>query len=324
MLIEEDARRHVLEAIREDQEMRQLEAQEKLKGRVVIRSPQYAILRRKLVDLCGRINAVANTQGKGRDDLKVEILLAAEDVSRKISNYRSKAVRKLSQEIKTSFHKLRCLFKKYSENIEAVDPQLKNNADLMAALLSYERAWSKGKNYLLDPKKRQTLLSMSELIEGLVEKHREVQEKIESVDAEIFITIPCLAILKAIDEKDSVLQYIYSYNNDEEHMKRFEEIKSEYKAIDSKGYELYNTLERIFLEKPMEEQLKKWADKEGTKKLVHDIKELAMMTQRTRPSEWNSLVETSMGIICEVRIVNKQCVIKCTSCTFICFECALY
>ena len=31
------------------------------------------------------INAVANTVGKGRDDFKLEILLKAEEVSRKVS-----------------------------------------------------------------------------------------------------------------------------------------------------------------------------------------------------------------------------------------------
>jgi len=42
------------------------------------------------------INAVANTLGKGRDDFKVDILLKAEELSRKISPDRSAAVRKLA------------------------------------------------------------------------------------------------------------------------------------------------------------------------------------------------------------------------------------
>jgi len=299
MLIEKDARRHILEAIKQEQEMRLLEAQEKLKGKVVIKNMQYEIIRKKFADICCQINTIANTQGKGRGDLKIDILLAAENTSRKITNYKSKAVRKLTQGIKDTFNALRCLFKKYSENLEAVDPQLKNNEDLVTALLAYEKAWEKGKEYLLDIEKHKALLSMSELIEGLVEKYKEVQEKIESVDADIFIIIPCLAILKAIDEDDSRLHSMYSSNNDKEHIAKFNTIKTEYKnlVMGAKGYELYNTIERRVLEKNVKEDLTERANKEEIKKLVHNIKELAIMTQRTRPSEWNSLVETSMGII---------------------------
>lgn len=43
--------------------------------------------------------------------------------------------------------------RKYEENIEMVDPQLKNNQDLVEMLQEYETLWEKGLNYLLDPKR---------------------------------------------------------------------------------------------------------------------------------------------------------------------------
>ncbi len=42
------------------------------------------------------INAVANVAGKGRDDFKIDILLKAEELSRKVSVSESTALRKLS------------------------------------------------------------------------------------------------------------------------------------------------------------------------------------------------------------------------------------
>lgn len=39
------------------------------------------------------MNGIANTEGKGRDDLDVEILIAAEGIMRRISPDQSKAVR---------------------------------------------------------------------------------------------------------------------------------------------------------------------------------------------------------------------------------------
>ena len=48
-----------------------------------------------------------------------------------------------------------------------VDPQLKNNADLVQVLVEYEKAWEKGGNYFIDTEKKRHLLHFSGTIEGL-------------------------------------------------------------------------------------------------------------------------------------------------------------
>ena len=117
------------------------------------------------------INSVANYEGKGRDDLGVEILLEAEGLIRRVTNEQSKAVRHLAEQIKNSFKKMRNLLRKYDENIEMVDPQLKNNADLVEVLVDYECTWEKGKNYFLNPKKCNYLVHFSHTIEATKEKY---------------------------------------------------------------------------------------------------------------------------------------------------------
>jgi len=47
---------------------------------------------------------------------------------------------------------IRYLLRKYEQNIEIVDPQLKNNPELVKALLTYENAWGKGKSFFLSGK----------------------------------------------------------------------------------------------------------------------------------------------------------------------------
>jgi len=74
------------------------------------------------VSICGKINSVANSEGKGRDDLSIDILVSAESAIRKVTNIQSSAVRKLADAIKKSFNNLRSLMKGYKDNIEAVDP----------------------------------------------------------------------------------------------------------------------------------------------------------------------------------------------------------
>ena len=93
---------------------------------------------------------MANSEGKGRDDLKIEILESAEGILSRISPDQSKAVRKLAEQIRASFVKFRQLMRKYEENIEVVDPQLKNNPELVKALVDYEKSWEKGKRYFLN------------------------------------------------------------------------------------------------------------------------------------------------------------------------------
>jgi len=41
---------------------------------------------------------------------------------------------------------LKVLLRKYDENIEIVDPQLKNNPELVECLWNWETAWEKGKS----------------------------------------------------------------------------------------------------------------------------------------------------------------------------------
>lgn len=61
--------------------------------------------------------------------------------------------------------------RKYSHNIEIVDPQLKNNSDLVETLQLFENSWEKGKEYFLNPKHCQQIIHFSSVIEGTMEKH---------------------------------------------------------------------------------------------------------------------------------------------------------
>lgn len=114
-----------------------------------------------MIQVLGKINSVANPEGMGRDDLGSEVLLAAEGIYRRISPAQSKAVRGLAERIKKSFQDFRNLLRKYEQNIEVVDPQLKNNQELVEILVEYENAWTQGLTYFLDSKKCHQLLHFS-------------------------------------------------------------------------------------------------------------------------------------------------------------------
>ena len=51
----------------------------------------------------------------------------------------------LADRVKTTFNAYRVLMQKYQKNIEIVDPQLKNNTELVEILTLFEDAWGLAK-----------------------------------------------------------------------------------------------------------------------------------------------------------------------------------
>ena len=124
--------------------------------------------------------------------------MAADDVCRKISTSQSKAIRMLADKILKSFSHLRRLFvERYAPNVEVVDPQLRNNPELVQSVLDFERDWCLGRNHLLPKQHREQLILFSQLIEITCEKYPSFKEQVECSDAEIFVTIPYLLVLKS-------------------------------------------------------------------------------------------------------------------------------
>lgn len=69
MLIESDARRFISEAIEIEKEITSAEVRERAKGKIMVDCPDYNKNWSKLIENINKINAVANPEGKGRDDL---------------------------------------------------------------------------------------------------------------------------------------------------------------------------------------------------------------------------------------------------------------
>jgi len=183
------------------------------------------------------MNKVANVEGKGRDDLTLNILLIAENVIRKVSVNCSKSIRNLAEGVKNSFVKFRKMLQKYCENIESVDPQLKNNPDLVENLYNLEVCWEKGKEFLLDTKNYNRLIFFSQLIEILCEKYNELIDLIDTRDPTIFVSIPGLLILKCIEIEDQGICKEYNPNmfiESKECYKLYNELLVDYNKLKDK------------------------------------------------------------------------------------------
>ncbi len=217
-------------------------------------------------------------------------------------------MRHLAENIKKSFMSLRKLLQKYEENIEIVDPQLKNNPELVESIYVYEKTWERGKEFLLDKIKYTQLLFFSQMIEILCEKYKDMSEELEAREPWIFVTIPSILILKSLDKEDKNICQEFNPNmfvtENEESGKPYLFLQnfkdSLYNKIED-NYFAYNLLEKLILyedknDSSIEQELSKYFQISSINEFKKKIKILSMQLQRLKPIDWNHFFDMAMNL----------------------------
>lgn len=306
IVIEKQSRRFIVQAIDLEKEITAYESRAKIRNKCLINNNEYDALREKFINIIVEINKVANSEGDGRDDLTLSILTTAEKVLTQVSDEQSKSVRKLAEKIKSTFNQIRELLRSYSSNIEGIDPQLRNNSELANSLYEFEFAWVKGKKYFLNKKHYKQLLFFSQVIDVICEKYSgfAVSEQIESRDPSIFVSIPCILILKSLDgeDRDIVKEYIPDLEEGEtgKIYTFLNEVKNDVYNKVGDNYIGYNLLEKFVLfddgNKEVNEELYKYIDKDLCDNFKKGLKNLSIHLQRHTPLEWNEFLDLAMEI----------------------------
>lgn len=296
--IENKSRRFVTYAIESDKNLKIFEDRAKNRGQIILDSEEFNNQRKTLVNLIVQINKVANINGKGRDDLTLDILLSAEGILRRITSNQSRSARFLAEKVKQSFMQMRMLLRKYDENIEIVDPQLKNNPELVDSLYIFESTWEKGKEYLLNKSKCSQLIFFSQLMDILCEKYKEISEQVETRDPNMFVWIPSIIVLKSIENDDHGICMEYNpnmYDSSTDCGRLYNELKvlsTKLGKTTEDKYLFYNCLERLLLFETNEfDNFQKGLPME----FLNKIKILAMNLQRIKASDWNNFVDLAMN-----------------------------
>jgi len=217
-------------------------------------------------------------------------------------------VRHLAENIKKSFNKIREILRKYEKNLDAIDPQLKNNSDLVEILIFYETSWEKGKHYLLDFEKYSQLLYFSQLIEILCEKYKEIEEKLECRDPSIFIWLPSIIIIKSLenDDKGICREFIPNmFHEDDDSGKIYNYIKNfkeNLYSVVKDPYLAFNLLEKSVLfeeDTDVTRELEAYIPRCLIDDFEKKIKILSMQMQRIKPTEWNYFFDLAMHYLGE-------------------------
>ena len=307
--IEKISRRFIYEGIKLEKELSLYENRANIKGKNLINNyendKEYNDLREKFIKIINYLNKIANINGKGRDDLDINILYQSEKVLRTVTEVQSISLRKLANNIKITLNDLRLLFRKYNLNIEGVDPQLLNNPELVSKLFNFEQIWEKGKIYLCNKRKYNQLMVFNKIIELVNEKYKgkNIGSLIEESDPKIIIIIPAVLILRSIDNHnyDIIKDYIYNFKKDNIFISVKETIRKVYKKIKDPYY-AYNLFEKLLLfneekeEDDIVKEMEKYINLDEIKMFIKNIKTLSINMQRDRPSEWNEFFQLAMDI----------------------------
>ena len=100
------------------------------------------------------------------------------------------------------------------------------------------------------------MLHFSKVIEATAEKHKQFSEQLEQRDAEIFLNIPALLILKSLENDDKeICGFFYPEmsDNNTEKGRLVNDLKKLYENLRKKhgSYEIYNLLEKCLIEVPL-------------------------------------------------------------------------
>lgn len=147
------------------------------------------------------------------------------------------------------------------------------------------------------------LIHFSHIIEATSDKYPEFKESIECRDADIFINIPCLLILKCLEKEDkNISQYFLPqmFEPGTKLNKIYVELNKnfiEWKKSHNKFYLYYNLLEKIFLNITMNNNdLRIISEqKQNVDYIVKTIKELAIDISRNNPSLWNQFFDAALA-----------------------------
>lgn len=212
IVIEGKARYLIVEAIACQKKLASLEAQTSTAS-MPLREACVEQAKAELVRSICLLNSVSNHRGKGRDDLKANILNAALKV--KLLHHSASPERGvdrapgalataqlLATDVMRTYDSVRQYLIQVEQCLEGVDPHLCNNHGLVERLVHWEESWEIGQKYLTN---EPLLNSLSDLV-GAMTRLEVVEPKLRSMredcDVEFFLVIPRLLLLRYLCSTD--------------------------------------------------------------------------------------------------------------------------
>jgi hypothetical protein len=136
------------------------------------------------------------------------------------------------------------------------------------------------------------------VIEATGEKHKSFSEQLDNREAEIFVIIPSLLILKSLEGDDKDICSFFNpdmFDKNTVQGQQLVTLKKNYEQGRLKmgsSFDYYNLIEKCLLEVPLTEKERK-SEKEYDiqNKIMKEIKGLSMCLSRFKPADWNKFLD---------------------------------
>jgi len=206
MSIEDKARSWLVQAIRTESQLSMIEAQ----NTRAMGTTEYIRIQQKFVKCLGKLNSVANTHGKGRDDFDADVLERATAVLQNSSQtkprtqaFANETAQALAKEVKDSYDAMRKYLREVNTCLECVDPHLCKNSGLVSRLVDVEESWELGSVYVQRELALGALCDWVSQMKIAQSKSTDFTQMCENCDAEMFLVMPRIIWLCSLKSADS-------------------------------------------------------------------------------------------------------------------------
>jgi len=299
--IEEKARKYLVAAVEHESKMSEIEAMFERKRESLNSCAAYIKVRQDFITCLARLNSVANTRRKGRDDITDEVLVQAiavlQDCKTKSRDAVSEVARTaslLASDCVESFDAIRLYVRQVGDCLECVDPNLCKNAGLVARLVDWEESWEIGSQYV---QKQELLKSVCNLVAQVKKAQHLVPALItmcEDCDVELFLVLPRKVWLCYLCEPDmhqglveSLLPHRFEKGPDAELTSFFQ---SFHRVMDSICQAFgVDSAEDVLVERAVlgSSSVKATLSKAHIENFMLELERWSMELQRKCPEDWN-------------------------------------
>jgi len=202
ILIEEKARRLVVDSIQVEKTLQEMEARDGDSQN----TPEQKEERSKLIKCICKLNSVANFKRKGRDDLNADILddalalIRASENPQADSDVDFSSAKCLAVDVVESYWLMRYYLRDISHCLERVDPHLCNNAGLVTRLVDWEESWEVGCKYVQNTQMLRGVCQLVSYLKTIENLEEGFAKMIEECDVEFIMCLPRLVWLRFLSD----------------------------------------------------------------------------------------------------------------------------
>lgn len=212
---ESKAKSYLTRAIKQDQLLRHLARHHQGTTDELEHIGSYTNAESRLIACMSVLNSRANVHGKGRDDMRYEVLVRARAALRdSVARGDETAIKDppsiIAAVVMTSYNSFRDYLQQVGGCIERVHPHLRNNSELVRRVEDFEKAWELGAAYLLDEDMCTSLCNLVEYFRRVAEIFPSLWRLVENYDVELFFLLPRMIMLRFLHLPRSVAALVQS------------------------------------------------------------------------------------------------------------------